>query len=103
MEFSFEIIMLAVPLFDTLIDRRNFFQFFSKKKVPGVATPEELFKSITGYYYDEKQALLELQESFKMKPHLVDQPGIESTFDFEKGWEKSKELETVQLVDSPLA
>lgn len=67
-------------------------------------TAEELFKSITGYNYDEKKELLHLQETFKMKPHLVDKPGIETVFDFDKGWEKSKqELETVKLVEAPIA
>lgn len=58
-----------------------------------MATPDELFKSITGYDYVEKKALLDLQENFKMKPHLVDKPGVESTYNFNKAWEQSKAME----------
>ncbi|EFA07752.1 serine/threonine-protein kinase RIO3 [Tribolium castaneum] len=85
-------------------DCNNVINFFTKKKVPKVTSSEELFKSITGYNYNEKKDLLQLQETFKMKPHLVDKPGIEPIFDFDKGWEKSKQnLETVKLVEAPLA
>lgn len=53
-------------------------------------TAGELFTAITGCDFDDKIALLALQESFKMKPHLVDKPGIESNYNFENAWEKCK-------------
>lgn len=53
-------------------------------------TAEELFTTITGCDFGDKIALLALQESFKMKPHLVDKPGIESGYNFEAAWEKCK-------------
>jgi RIO kinase 3 len=77
--------------------------FFTKKKVPKVLSSEELFKSITGHYYDDKAGLMELQQSFKVKPHLVDKLE-ESDHDFEKQWEKAqKELEMATLAEPPLA
>jgi hypothetical protein len=79
------------------------FQFFTKKKVPKVLSSEELFKSITGHNYDDKTGLMELQQSFKVKPHLVDKLE-ESDHDFEKQWEKAqKELEMATLAEPPLA
>lgn len=33
-------------------------------------------------------ALLEIRENFKMKPHLVDKPGFESTYNFDAIWNK---------------
>lgn len=73
--------------------------------MPEVATPDELFKQITGCDYEEKKALLELQESFKIKPHLVDKPGIEFKFDFNAGWEQSKkDLENkTHVIEPPMA
>lgn len=65
-------------------------QYFSRKGVPEMVTAAELFKSITGCDFEDKIALLALQESFKMKPHLVDKPGIESNYNFEMAWEKCK-------------
>jgi RIO kinase 3 len=77
--------------------------FFTKKKVPKVLSSEELFKSITGHHYDDKAGLMELQQSFKVKPHLVDKLE-ESDHDFEKQWEKAqKELEMATLAEPPLA
>jgi RIO kinase 3 len=77
--------------------------FFTKKKVPKVLSSEELFKSITGHNYDDKTGLMELQQSFKVKPHLVDKLE-ESDHDFEKQWEKAqKELEMATLAEPPLA
>lgn len=49
---------------------------------------DQLFTTITGCDFNNKIALLELQESFKMKPHLVDKPGVESSYNFENIWEK---------------
>lgn len=76
-------------------------------------SPESLFMTITGCDFNDKISLLALQESFKMKPHLVDRPGMESQYEFEKAWEKSKmqaaqeseklELETIALVNPPQA
>jgi len=60
-----------------------------KKGVTPILTTDELFKHIVGLEYSDKVALLDLQESFKMKPHLVDKPGIESSFSFENAWEGS--------------
>lgn len=53
-------------------------------------TAAELFTTITGCDFDDKIALLALQESFKMKPHLVDKPGVESSYNFDSAWEKCK-------------
>lgn len=66
------------------------FQFFEKKGVPEIYSPEELFKFITGCNYNEKIALVDLQEAFKMKPHLVDKPGMELEDQFDVNWEKAK-------------
>lgn len=69
-------------------------------------TAGDLFKTITGCDFEDKIALLALQESFKMKPHLVDKPGIESSYNFEAAWEKCKleavkaENENPVLIDS---
>lgn len=73
-------------------------------------TADELFKHIVGLEFSDKVALLDLQESFKMKPHLVDKPGMESSFMFENAWEESlkqssrdSNIENVALVDPPPA
>lgn len=74
-------------------------------------TAGELFKHIVGLEYADKVALLDLQESFKMKPHLVDKPGMESSFSFENAWEESLKqnsssdgnIVNVGLVDPPPA
>lgn len=69
-------------------------------------TAGDLFTTITGCDFDDKIALLALQESFKMKPHMVDKPGIESTYNFEAAWEKCKmeavktEVDNSVLIDS---
>lgn len=55
-----------------------------------MVSEEELFKTITGCNFNDKIALGTLQESFKMKPHLVDRPGIELQYNFETAWEKSQ-------------
>lgn len=68
----------------------NILQFFFKRDVPNVISPDQLFKNITGYDYADKIALSELQESTKMKPHLVYKPGVESNYNFDNAWEKSK-------------
>lgn len=70
-------------------DCSNIINFFMKKGVTPILTADELFKHIVGLEYSDKVALLDLQESFKMKPHLVDKPGIESSFSFENAWEGS--------------
>lgn len=64
-------------------------------------TPEDLFKEITGCDFRDKETLLTLQESFKMKPHLVDRPGMEPQCTFESAWEKS-ERGDLPLVDKIL-
>ncbi|GJQ73238.1 hypothetical protein Trydic_g13615 [Trypoxylus dichotomus] len=71
-------------------DCENISNFFSKRDVPTVMTAEQLFKNITGYDYTDKLALVELQESVKMKPHLVDRPGVESNYNFDNAWERSQ-------------
>lgn len=53
-------------------------------------TAGELFTTITGCDFNDKIALLSLQESFKMKPHLVDKPGNDSSYNFENAWEMCK-------------
>lgn len=63
------------------------FQFFGKKGVPEIYTPEELFKSITGCDYSDK---VTLQQVIKMKPHLVDRPEIDVDDNFEINWEKAQ-------------
>lgn len=67
-----------------------FLQFFNKKSIPNIFTAEELFIHITGFDYNDKINLLMMQESFKMKPHLVDRPDMESQYRFDTAWEKSK-------------
>ncbi|CAG9828082.1 unnamed protein product [Diabrotica balteata] len=71
-------------------DCTNVTKFFSKKDVPDVATPDELFTSITGCDFRDQIALANIRESFKMKPHLVDKPGIELSYNFNTAWEKTK-------------
>lgn len=62
-------------------------QFFERKSVPGVMSSNELFKSITGYYYEEKEQLLKLNRMEKPKPHNIDKIFKEETGDaFEKVW-----------------
>lgn len=66
---------------------------------------------ITGFDYKDKLTLLTIQDSFKMKPHLVDRPGMESQYRFEAAWEKSQDdkkkiindMDNVNLIDPPLA
>ncbi|KAI4456058.1 serine/threonine-protein kinase rio1 [Holotrichia oblita] len=71
-------------------DCENVSNFFYKRDVPNVISPDKLFKNITGYDYSDKIALVELQESTKMKPHLAYKPGVESSYNFDNAWEKSK-------------
>lgn len=42
-------------------------------------------------------ALISVQESFKMKPHLINKPGVESSFTFDSAWEKAQRGELVNL------
>lgn len=67
-----------------------FLQFFSKKGVPNVQSAEDLFIEITGCSYFDRVSLETLKEALKMKPHLVDKPGIESSYNFETAWAKSQ-------------
>lgn len=40
-----------------------------------------------------------MQDSFKMKPHLVDRPDMESQYRFDTAWERSKnEAEKLKIV-----
>lgn len=74
--------------------------------MPNILTADQLFIDITGCDYQDKMALLTLQDSFKMKPHLVDRPGMESQYRFETAWEKSKkdaDIENVNIIDPLLA
>lgn len=74
-------------------------------------TPEQLFIEVTGCDYNDRVALSILQESFKMKPHLVDKLGYESTYNFESAWEKSQadkliatnDIEKLNIVEPPKA
>ncbi|XP_076272887.1 serine/threonine-protein kinase RIO3 [Rhynchophorus ferrugineus] len=74
-------------------DCSNVIQFFQKKGVPNLMTPDELFKEIVKCDFQDKLALLAVQEDFKMKPHLVDKPGVESSFEFEFAWKRLQEGE----------
>ncbi|XP_018568166.1 serine/threonine-protein kinase RIO3 [Anoplophora glabripennis] len=67
----------------------NITTFFGKR-ISEIESPDELFKFVTGFYISDKIALESLTESFKMKPHLVDKPGVESSYDFDTAWEKVK-------------
>ncbi|CAG9773633.1 unnamed protein product [Ceutorhynchus assimilis] len=78
----------------------NIINFFTKKGVPSIMTPDELFEDIVGADFNNKFALLQVQEEFKMKPHLVDQPGVESSFAFDTAWEKLKTGELVNQRES---
>ncbi|KAJ8923334.1 hypothetical protein NQ315_001892 [Exocentrus adspersus] len=70
-------------------DCTNIVTFFGKK-LQEIDTPDQLFEFITGCDFNNKVALVSVQESFKMKPHLVDRPGVESTYDFDTAWRKAK-------------
>ncbi|CAG9824592.1 unnamed protein product [Phaedon cochleariae] len=85
-------------------DCTNIINFFSKKGVPDILSPNELFTTITGYDFQDKLALLDLQESFKLKPHMVDRLGLELSDNFEKAWDlsNSKVEKMVPEVDSNL-
>ncbi|XP_050299178.1 serine/threonine-protein kinase RIO3 [Anthonomus grandis grandis] len=78
----------------------NVINFFTKKNVSKILTPEELFEQIVGHPFADKIALMALQESFKMKPHLIDKPGIESSFEFETAWEKAQSGELPLMTGS---
>lgn len=92
-------------------DCTNIATFFTKRGVPEVKDPKELFIHITGFDYYDKNELAARESKVKPKPHLVDRPEGEvvSQFDFE--WENSKltmdkivtEAENLQLVDTPVA
>ncbi|XP_057666806.1 serine/threonine-protein kinase RIO3-like [Diorhabda carinulata] len=71
-------------------DCRNVTNFFTKKGVPEVLSPEDLFKSISGCDFSEQIALSKMKESFKVKPHLLDKPGIEFKYNFDTAWEQSQ-------------
>lgn len=73
---------------DFLINNIFLFQFFERKGVPEIYTAEKLFQYITGYDFSDKMALLDLQLAFKMKPHLIDKPGMELEDKFDTNWEK---------------
>ncbi|KAG5875520.1 hypothetical protein JTB14_013675 [Gonioctena quinquepunctata] len=81
-------------------DCQNVINFFSKKGVPGVHTPDELFKYITSCDFDDTVALLDLKDSFKLKPHLIDKPGLQLVYNFDTAWEKVKsgEIPTIEKV-----
>lgn len=55
-------------------------------------TPDELFKEIVKCDYKDKLALLAVQEDIKMKPHLVDKPGMESSFEFDTVFKRRDEI-----------
>lgn len=75
----------------------NITNFFSKKGVPKVMSPDQLFEEIVGCPFTDRIKLTNLQESFKMKPHLVDKPGVESSFTFETAWEKMQNGELPRI------
>ncbi|KAF2881245.1 hypothetical protein ILUMI_24925 [Ignelater luminosus] len=92
-------------------DCENIINFFSRKGVHNIKKPHELFKEITDCEFKDKLAAEALNNSFKMKPHLVGKPGMEPHDSFETAWHKLKtgqvpvaasvtnEAETVGLVD----
>jgi len=91
-------------------DCENITNFFNRKGVPELKTPEELFIHITGFDYNNRISMDAMQNAFKMKPHLVGKPGMEPHDPFETAWQKMKseelpgtsmstETETVALVD----
>lgn len=85
-------------------DCSNIVNFFASKNVENLPTTDELFESITGYSFQNKLDLQSLQESFKMKPHLVDRPGMESSYNFDSAWERSKQVkQDIPLVEPPKA
>ncbi|CAG9831733.1 unnamed protein product [Diabrotica balteata] len=57
----------------------NITDFFSKKDIPDVATPNGLFSYITGFDFHDRVALPEIKESLKLKqkPHPFRTPPIE--------------------------
>ncbi|KAF5292231.1 hypothetical protein FQA39_LY14046 [Lamprigera yunnana] len=71
-----------------LRDCENITKFFTKKGVPNVQTSGELFKYITGYDANDR---VTLENSCKMKPHLVDVHGMEPQESFEAAWSRLKE------------
>ncbi|CAH0563539.1 unnamed protein product [Brassicogethes aeneus] len=71
-------------------DCENITNYFTKKGVPEMKTPQELFEYIVGYSYEDRVALDLIIENFKPKPHLVGRPGVESGYNFDNAWEKSK-------------
>lgn len=48
----------------------------------------------------DKEALQTLRNTFKMKPHLVDKPGMEMQDTFEAAWQKMKVGDLPNPVDS---
>lgn len=70
-------------------DCENISKFFERKRVDNVLSPSDLFYETTGCRYEDKIALTELQQSFKLKPHMVDVPGMEGEYKFEPAWERS--------------
>lgn len=55
-----------------------------------IDTPEVLFRHITGCDYGDRVALEALNGPLKIKPHLMDMPGMEELDVFESAWEKSQ-------------
>ncbi|KAL3274349.1 hypothetical protein HHI36_015747 [Cryptolaemus montrouzieri] len=68
-------------------DCKNVTNFFERKLVPKVASPEELFESITGYNFEDKEELLKLQLAVKPKPHTIDRLHAEAVDNFDEIWE----------------
>ncbi|XP_044758235.1 serine/threonine-protein kinase RIO3 isoform X2 [Coccinella septempunctata] len=71
-------------------DCENITNFFQRKSVPGVVSSNELFKSITGYYYEDKEQLLKLQTAEKPKPHTMDRLHEETDDNFDRVWNNLK-------------
>ncbi|XP_050503150.1 serine/threonine-protein kinase RIO3-like [Diabrotica virgifera virgifera] len=76
-------------------DCTNITDFFSKKDVPNVATPNGLFSYITGFDFNDRVALPDKKESlkFKRKPHPIQKPPIELEYNVVKQ-RKRKNSET---------
>ncbi|XP_066259713.1 serine/threonine-protein kinase RIO3 isoform X1 [Euwallacea similis] len=69
----------------------NIINFFTRMAVPNILTADDLFEYIVGCPFTDQITLLALQKTTKMKPHLMNRPGVESSFAFETAWEQSQQ------------
>ncbi|KAK9885239.1 hypothetical protein WA026_010742 [Henosepilachna vigintioctopunctata] len=83
-------------------DCRNITNFFERKLVPQVATPEELFQFITGYNYEDKEQLSKLQMAVKPKPHNLHDLQKDTVGSFDKIWEAIESQQSITKEKSEL-